>query len=154
MRRRVPFAFFLLLLTACGIDPQKFQSVDLAGREIIVALNTDTSPGRLRELRAAFGSALQAVEPLASSNAERTLTADFRSAGAALDDLLAVLDLRITTGTELLPVSNPLAERVWKAYDLPINTNEPPSIYASEAVREIQAGVRAKLAAASDTLNQ
>lgn len=154
MCRRALVFLLTFLFAACGIDRQLFQPVDLAAREIIVALGAEAPPARLRELRVALGAAVNAVEPLANSSAERALAADFKSAGAALDDLLAVVELRETTGNELLPVSNPLAARVWKAYDLPVNTNEPPSIYASEAAREIQTVVRTKLAAASDTLNR
>lgn len=152
MLARILLVAAAVTVAACGITREDFHSLDLAGREIVIALGSNPSPARLTELRGRFTTALDAAAPLANSGAERDLIADYRAAQAALDDLLAIVALRERVGGELLPVSEPLAERAWKTYDLPINTNEPPSIYATEAVREIQSALRTRLTGASDRL--
>ena len=53
-----------------------------------------------------------------------------------------------------LPLSDALPERLRLRYDLPVNSNEPRSIYASEALRALRDDITHRLGAASDLVNR
>jgi hypothetical protein len=52
----------------------------------------------------------------------------------------------------MLPIREELPARIAREYELGINTNEPPSIYADEALQAIWKAARGHLRAASQSL--
>ena len=67
----------------------------------------------------------------------------------ALTDLELVWEEQDKRDVEMLPIREALPARLAREYDLPVNTNEPPSIYTEEARRTIWETARRHLGAAS-----
>ena len=52
----------------------------------------------------------------------------------------------------LIPVSGSVGGALTERYELPVNTNEPPSVYANEALAALRDDIRQRLAAAGEAL--
>lgn len=145
----------LTLCAACGLDATRFRELDIAARQLYLALGKPAlTPSDLEQARAPFRTALQARASDIASRQERELLEVYRAADTAAADLAALFERRGSPDNVLLPVSDPLIERIWKTYDLPVNTNEPPSIYFAEAGRAIVDVARQRLNEATDHLNR
>lgn len=155
MTRLLTPIFLLALASACGrIDRQAFQELDKAGRAVAVALEGRTALPRYRQLMAVYSAELIAARRKIRSSGDRALLTEYEAAGSTMQDLLAVWERRDEHDTELLPIAEELPARLKVEYDLPVNTNAPPSIYASEAMRAMADSARARLQQASERLNQ
>ena len=147
-------ALCLALAPACArMDKRAFADVDRAGRAIVEALDGKVALPQYRELVTAFSKEVASAKARTRSSNERALMGDYEAAETGLGDMLAVWERRDEHDAELLPVADALPGRLAKQYDLPVNTNEPPSIYASEALRAIWKATKVTLNRASHTLN-
>jgi hypothetical protein len=132
---RVLAAALVLSATACaGFDPQLFIPLDRAGRAVAVSLKERPSLPKFRPLRQSFGAAINDVRPRLQTSRERTLFGDYEVIDQRLSEMLAVWEELEERDESLLPVSETLASQLQTRYGLPVNTNEPASIYANEAL--------------------
>ena len=151
--RSLLVALCLAVATACGgVDRQTFSELDRTGRALIVAFEGKPNLPAFRTLHQQFSSALGATKPRAQSSRDRTLIRDYEAVDALLREMLILWTGRDEHEAELLPVADALPGRLRTRYDLPVNTNEPTSIYASEALRALRDDVTTRLSAASDQL--
>jgi hypothetical protein len=151
--RTLLVGFCLTLTIACThLDRQRFTTLDHAGNDLIVAMNRSVTLTEFRTLVGTFDSALTDTKAHVSTSSERALVVEYEGAGQGLQDMLTVWHHRNEEQQELMPVTDPLAARLAKTYDLPVNTNEPTSIYASEALRALRDATKEKLEAAHTAL--
>jgi hypothetical protein len=131
--------FFLLAAAtlACGGPLHQFDAVDRAAKTLEMEMNQKPPLSRYHELYTAFASALDKTTTDAHSTREREVLTQYEAARAGLRDILFIWEEQTTRHAELLPIENALFGRIQKDYDIPVNTNEPPSIYGSEAIRII-----------------
>jgi hypothetical protein len=153
-----PLAILALCLALCSgcaqMDKRAFSGVDQAGRAIVAAFDGKIPLPRYRELVAAFSAEVVHARAQTRSSSERTLLDEYDAAEAGLNDLLAVWQRREEHNEELLPIAEALPARLAEQYQLPVNTNEPPSIYATEAIHAIWDATRATLSHATRALNR
>ncbi len=143
----------LAVATACGgVDRQTFSELDRAGRALVVAFESKPNLSAFRALHQKFAAALGTAKPRAQSSGDRTQLSDYEAVDALLREMLVLWAGRDEHDAELLPVADELPGRLLKRYDLPVNTNEPTSIYASEALRALRDDVTKRLATASGRL--
>lgn len=143
----------LAVATACGgIDRQTFAELDRTGRALAVAFAGKPNLPAFRTLQQQFAAALGTAKPRAQSSGDRTQISDYEAVDALLREMLVLWVGRDEHDAELLPVADELPGRLLKRYDLPVNTNEPTSIYASEALRALRDDVTTRLATASGRL--
>jgi hypothetical protein len=139
------------LIIACvagsckGINREAFEGVNQAGREIELAIGAKADLSRYQQVLAEFTAQLATARQQAQSEADRALIAEYEDVQRQLDDMRLVWEAREARHAELLPVADPVAGRVQKQYGLPVNTNEPASIYASEALQLIWKDTKKKL---------
>ena len=151
---RLSLCFLLLVAAAAcrGLDSQHFRGLDAAGRAIGSAVAAKSDLAQYRQLLAAFSSELSGAKTRATTAEEKAVLAQYESAHTALTDILLVWEAKEASGSDMLPIREALAERIAREYDLGINTNEPPSIYASEAMQTIWAAARTRLESARAAL--
>jgi hypothetical protein len=148
-------ALCLGLVSACvRIDKRAFADLDRAGTAKVTALDRKVALPEYRALVHVFSTEVGHARTRSRSSNERALIDDYEAARANLEDMLAVWELKDEHDAERLPIADVLPGRLARQYSLPINTNEPPSIYASEALGAIWEATRAKLNRASQTLNR
>jgi hypothetical protein len=152
-----PLLLCLLLAvstSSCGqINPDAFTGVQQAGDNIASAIASRTDVSHYRDLVTAYSNEMTKAEGLANSGPDRELLAQYRSIQDGLQDMLLVWEEKTQSNRELLPLNEPLSARLQKQYSLPVNTNEPPSIYATEALQMIWDETKGKLSAANDALH-
>ena len=137
-----------------GIERGTFERMRTASLAIESAITAKEPLPRYRQLVTEYSAALAATKVSVRTEREQALLARYESARPRLEDIQRVWEARTARGeTELLPISEPLAARLAREYDLPVNTNEPPSIYANEALQAIWAQARSTLEAANATLD-
>jgi hypothetical protein len=125
------------LAASCArVDRQLFSGLDRTGG-VILSEVPRVSLARYRELFNAYTTELTAAHARAQTGSERSALEPYDAAAAGLKDVLAVWDAKETSRSDMLPLADEMAARVAKTYSLPVNTNEPPSIYASEAMQLI-----------------
>ena len=133
--RRVLAVMLMLSATACAVfDPQLFTPLDRAGQAVVASLKERPSLPKFRPLRQSFNAELSAVRPRVQTARERTVFGDYEVVDQRLSEILAVWEGLEEREESLIPVSGPLAAELRTRYELPVNTNEPPSIYANEAM--------------------
>ncbi|MDR1990924.1 MAG: hypothetical protein LBQ09_11930 [Acidobacteriaceae bacterium] len=130
---------------ACGGSLHLFDAVDHAAKTLEAAMNQKPDLPRYRELYTAFAGELDKATPAAHSSRERDALTQYERARAGLRDILFIWEEQTSRKAELLPIDNALFGRVQKEYDIPVNTNEPPSIYGSEAIRMIWESTKQRL---------
>jgi hypothetical protein len=143
----------MLTATACaGFDPQLFTPLDQTGRAIADALKERPSLPKFRPLRQSFGVALNDVRPRLRSARERTLFGDYEVIDLRLSEMLAVWEGLEEREESLMPVAGTLAAQLKTRYELPVNTNEPVSIYANEALYALRDDIIQRIADAGAKL--
>ena len=90
-----------------------------------------------RELLSAYTAELAGLRTRATNTRERAVLAEYEAALKGLTDIQLVWEEKDTRGSDMLPISEELPARIAREYDLGVNTNEPPSIYADEALAAI-----------------
>jgi hypothetical protein len=151
---RLFLCFFLVVASsACrGLERQHFRGLDAAGRAIDTAVAAKSDLARYRQLLGAFSTELSGARTRAVTAEEKTVLAQYESAHTALTDILLIWEAKEARGSDMLPIREPLPERIAREYALGVNTNEPPSIYASEAMQTIWAAARTRLDSARAAL--
>lgn len=146
MRRAWVCLIIVCVAAACSrVNREAFEGVHRAGIEVELAIGSKADLPRYRQVLADFVSQLDIARARARSAADRQLVAQYETVGLGLEDMRLVWEARETQHSELLPVSDPVAGRIQKQYDLPVNTNEPTSIYAGEALQKIWIGTKKTL---------
>ncbi len=101
-----------------------------------------------RELLSTYTAELSGVRGRARNTRERAVLAEYEAALRGLTDIQLVWEEKDARGSDMLPIREELPARIAREYDLGVNTNEPPSIYADEALHAIWAAARGHLRAA------
>jgi hypothetical protein len=136
----------IAVASACaGVDAQKFAGLHHARTVLVAEVPSQVNLTRYRDLVRGYSTEVVAAQARMATAGERELLKKFEAAEAGLKDVLAVWEARDSRDSELLPLSDPLFSRLQKEYDLPVNTNEPPSIYANEAMSAIWGRTKATL---------
>src|SRR5262249_27628208 len=91
--------------------------------------------------------------PRVTNSRGRAALAEYQAALKSLNDLELVWEAKDTQAREMLPIREEPTGRIAREYDLPVNTNEPPSIYADEAMGMIWQAALKHLRAASLALD-
>lgn len=145
MGRLVCSIIAALMLSACTpARRERFPALETAGQNVQQVLSSNGSLDRYRTAAVTFSAAVASASAATSDGRDRLER--YRVVDKGLQDLLAVWEMKSTQQQELLPLSSPLPGRLAKEYQLPVNTNEPPSIYASEAMQAIWERTKATLA--------
>lgn len=148
MRRAFVWLWLLLATASCAsADPRAFDDVKQAARQVTAVVTARGSLAQFAGAVARFSTAIDQLKAKPLSSKERSLAAEYEGVRQSLDDIRLVWEEKEKRQQELLPIAEPLPARLQKTYDLPINSNEPPSIYASEARQMIWDGARTKLEA-------
>ena len=128
-------AVLMLSATACAhFNPALFTPLDRAGREIAGVMKDRPSLPKFKPLRQSFSTALNDVRPRVESARERTLFGDYEVIDQRLGEMLAVWEGLEEREESMIPVTGALGTQLKTRYELPVNTNQPPSIYANEAL--------------------
>jgi hypothetical protein len=152
VNRGILCLFVLISLVACRtVDRRAFRDVERASRAVQAAIDGKASLPRYRELLNAYATALSTVRPQVTRAQDRAVLAEYEAALKNLTDLQLVWEEKDARG-ELLPVRDEVAARIAREYELGVNTNEPPSIYADEALGTIWKVATQHLANASRLL--
>ena len=154
--KRLFFCVFLLgLAGACqGLDREHFERLETAGQDIEAAIDAKAALPRYRELLDRFSAELASAQGRVQTSRDRKVLSQYEAAYRGLTDIRLVWEAKEARGSDMLPIREDLPARVAREYDLGINTNEPPSIYAGEALQTIWTTTRSKLAEASRMLNR
>jgi hypothetical protein len=84
-----------------------------------------------------------------TNSRERSVLAEYDAALKGLTDIQLVWEDKDARGSVMLPIREQLPARIAREYDLAINTNEPASIYADEALSAIWVAAKAHLTKAT-----
>jgi hypothetical protein len=151
MMHRIGSSVLLMAALASGctrVDRQLFTGLDRTSQAILAEV-PKVGLERYRELTTSYTNELTAAHARAQTSAERAALEPYDSAQTGLKDILAVWSAKDTTQSDMLPVRDEMAGRIAKTYGLPVNTNEPPSIYAGEAMQIIWDSTKARLTQAT-----
>jgi hypothetical protein len=144
--------FVLITLVACRtVDRRAFRDVERASTAVQTAIDGKASLPRYRELLNSYEAALSTVRPRVTRSEDRAVLAEYEAALKNLTDLQLVWEAKDTRG-EMLPIREEGNARIAREYELGVNTNEPPSIYADEAMGTIWQRALKHLRAASQAL--
>jgi hypothetical protein len=153
VKRHLMCVSLLIWAVACsGVDRRSFQGVERASQAIQTAIDGKATLPQYRQLYATFSSELSTVKAHASNARERAVVAEYEAAMKALTDLQLVWEDKDARGSDMLPIREELPARIAREYNLGVNTNEPPSIYAGEALQAIWQRARGHLANATKLL--
>ena len=153
MKRHLLCVFLLIWAIACtGVERRTFQGVERASGAIQAALDGRPTLPQYRELLRAYSTELSGARAGGTTSRGRATLAEYDAALKGLTDIELVWEAKDARGSDMLPIREELPARIAREYDLGINTNEPPSIYANEALTAISAAVRGHLQAARRTL--
>lgn len=140
-----------LFASACAstgtLDQRQFDGVRRAGDAIRDSITKKAQLPRYTELLAHYSAELSTLSARPLTSEEQAIVERYRAIHDQLQDLRLVWEARTSQAaeTDRLPLSEPLPARLAKQYSLPINTNEPPSIYATEALEAIWTAAKAAL---------
>jgi len=150
VKRHLLCVLLLIWAVACsGVDRRSFQGVERASQAIQTALDRKATLPEYRQLYAAFTTELSAVKAQVTNGRERAVVAEYEAAMKGLTDLQLVWEDQEARGSDMLPIREELPARIAREYELGVNTNEPPSIYANEAQQAIWQAARQHLRAAT-----
>jgi len=142
----------LISLVGCRtVDRRAFRDVERASRAVQAAIDGKAGLARYRELLNAYETALSTVRPRMTRSGDRAVLAEYEAALKNLTDLRLVWEEKDARG-EMLPLREKVPARIAREYELGVNTNEPPSIYADEAMAAIWKAALKHLRAASQAL--
>lgn len=152
MNRCILCLFVLISLVGCRtVDRRAFRDVERASRAVQAAIDGKAGLARYRELLNAYETALSTVRPRMTRSGDRAVLAEYEAALKNLTDLRLVWEEKDARG-EMLPLREKVPARIAREYELGVNTNEPPSIYADEAMAAIWKAALKHLRAASQAL--
>jgi hypothetical protein len=152
VNRCIVCLFVLISLVACRtVDRRAFRDVERASSAVQTAIDGKAGLPRYRELLNEYAAALSTVRPRVTHPADRAVLAEYEAALKNLTDLKLVWEEKDARG-EMLPIREEVPARIAREYELGVNTNEPPSIYADEAMGTISQAARQHLANASRLL--
>jgi hypothetical protein len=144
--------FVLISLVACRtVDRRAFRDVERASTALQTALDGKAGLPRYRELLNTYEAALSTVRPHVTRSGDRAVLAEYEAALKNLTDLQLVWEEKDARG-EMLPIREEVPARIAREYELGVNTNEPPSIYADEAMAAAWKAGRGHLAKATTLL--
>jgi hypothetical protein len=150
VKRHILCVFLLISATGCDrLDRRAFQGVERASTALQAAVDGKTTLPAFRELVAVYSTELSGVQQRVSARADRALLSEYEAALKGLTDMRLIWEAKDARGSDMLPIREELPARIAREYDLGINTNEPPSIYANEALHTIWEAAREHLRAAS-----
>ena len=152
MNRCILCLFVLISLVACRtVDRRAFRDVERASKAVQTAIDGKAGLPRYRELLNEYASALSTVRPRVTHPEDRAVLAEYEAALKNLTDLQLVWEEKDARG-EMLPIREEVPARIAREYELGVNTNEPPSIYADEAMSTIWKAARGHLRNATKLL--
>jgi len=144
--------FLLISAAACrGADRRTFSGLEQASRALQPALAGNTTVATYRDLLNSYATELSAVRGHVTNSRERAILAEYDAAMKPLTDMRLVWESK-EAGSEMLRVADEVPARIAREYELGINTNDPPSIYATEALHAIATSARQHLEKASRLL--
>ena len=150
MKRWFFYVGLLAALAACSrIDGRRFQGLATTSRGIETAVTSRAGLQKYRELIGDYDRELASAKAGAQTPTERSLVGEYEAARTGLQDILLVWEARDARGSDMLPMSDVLSARIAREYSLGVNTNDPPSIYAGEAMQAIWDATKTKLASAN-----
>jgi hypothetical protein len=145
--------FLLISAIGCGgLDRRAFEKVERTSKAVQAAIEGKTTLPKYRELLGAYSAELAAVRQRVTTARGHAALAEYEAALKGLTDIRLVWEDKDARGSDMLPIREELPARIAREYDLGVNTNEPPSIYADEALEAIWKATRAHLVAASRLL--
>jgi hypothetical protein len=145
--------FLLISATAChSLDRSAFAGVEHASNAIQAAIDGKATLSAYRELLVTYAAELLRARERVTTQRDRAVWSEYEAALKGLTDVRLIWEEKEARGSELLPIRDEVPGRIAREYDLGINTNEPPSIYAGEAMETIWKAARAHLLAASRLL--
>jgi len=144
--------FVLISISGCRtVDRRAFQDVERASRAVQTAIDGKAGLARYRELLSAYAAALSTMSSRVTRAEDRAVLAEYEAAFKNLTDLRLVWEEKDARG-EMLPIREEVPARIAREYELGVNTNEPPSIYADEAMGAIWQAALKHLRAARQAL--
>lgn len=145
MNRCILCLFVLISTSACRtVDRRAFQDVERASRAVQTAIDGKAGLARYRELLGAYAAALSTTSSRVTRAEDRAVLVEYEMAFKNLTDLRLVWEEKDVRG-EMLPIREEVPARIAREYELGVNTNEPPSIYADEAMGAIWKAARGHL---------
>lgn len=140
----------VVMLAACSTaNRHRFEPISRAGRQVESVITRNGGLAQYRPALTTFASAIDTVRAQPLSSRDQAVIDRYEAIKLRLDDIRLVWEEKEARQQELLPLAEPLPARLQKTYALPVNTNEPPSIYASEAKQIIWAEAKKELDAIS-----
>jgi len=153
VKRHLLCVFLLIWASACtGRDRRTFPGVERASKAIQAALDSKPSLPQFRELLSVYSMELTGIRARVANAREEAVLKEYDAALKGLTDMQLVWEAKESRGSDMLPIREELPARIAREYELGINTNEPPSIYADEALQAIWKAARGHLRAASQSL--
>jgi hypothetical protein len=153
VKRHLLCVFLLIWVIACtGLDRRTFLGVERASKAVQAALDGKPTLPQYRALLRAYSTELSGIRARVTTSREQAVLAEYDAALKSLTDIQLVWEEKETRGSDMLPIREELPARIAREYDLGVNTNEPPSIYANEALVAISEAARGHLRAASRAL--
>ena len=153
MKRHFLCVFLLIYVTACtGLDKRTFLGAERASKALQAALDGKATLAQYRELLSSYSTELTGIRARVATPRDEAVLKEYVAALKGLTDLRLVWEAKETRGSDMLPIREALAARIAREYDLGINTNEPPSIYADEALQATRQAARKHLANATRLL--
>jgi hypothetical protein len=138
VKRHSLCVFLLTLAIACQrVDRRAFQDLERTAKAIQTALDGTTTVAAYRELLNTYSAELATLHGQVTKTADQAVLTEFDLALKGLTDLRLVWDEKDARQSDMLPIREELAGRIAREYGLGVNTNEPPSIYANEALHAI-----------------
>ena len=153
MKRHLLCVFLLIWASACtGRDRRTFLGVERASKEIQAALDSKPTLPHFRELLGVYSTELNGIRARVASAPDQAVLKEYDAALKGLTDMQLVWEAKEARGSDMLPIREELPARIAREYQLGINTNEPPSIYADEALQAARQAARQHLTNATRLL--
>jgi len=153
VKRYLLCVFLLIWASACtGRDRRTFLGVEQASKTIQAALDSKPTLPQFRELLSVYSTGLNGIHARVASPRDQPVLKEYDAALKELTDMQLVWEAKEARGSDMLPIREELPARIAREYQLGINTNEPPSIYADEAMQAARQAARQHLANATRLL--
>jgi len=153
VKRYLLCVFLLIWASACtGRDRRTFPGVERASKAIQAALDSKPTLPQFRERLSVYSTELNDIHARVASSRDQPVLKEYDAALKELTDMQLVWEAKESRGSDMLPIREELPARIAREYQLGINTNEPPSIYADEAMQAARQAARQHLANATRLL--
>jgi hypothetical protein len=127
-------------------------AVERASKVIQTSLDGKATLAQYREQLSTYSTELTGIRARVADARDQAVLKEYDAALKGLTDLQLVWEAKETRGSDMLPIREEFPARIAREYDLGINTNEPPSIYADEALQATRQAARKHLANATRLL--